>query len=72
MATLTDDGARRLANAIIFQAVRDYRKGRPKEKADVLSFFDSAWCDLLLPKELKGKNIKSKLMGIKLPRKEDW
>ena len=27
MTTLTDDGARRLANAIIFQAVHDYRKG---------------------------------------------
>lgn len=72
MTTLTDDGARRLANAIIFQAVHDYRKGNPKEKADVLTFFDSEWCDMLLPKELKGKDIKSKITGIKVPRKEDW
>lgn len=72
MTTLTDDGARRLANAIIFQAVHDYRKGNSKEKADVLSFFDSEWCDMLLPKELKGKDIKSKIAGIRVPRKEDW
>lgn len=72
MSTLTDDGARRLANAIIFQAIHDYRKGKPKEKAEVLNFFDSEWCNILLPRELKGKDIKSKLTGIKLPRKEDW
>lgn len=72
MTTLTDDGARRLANAIIFQAVHDYRKDNSKEKADVLSFFDSEWCDMLLPKELRGKDIKSKIAGIRVPRKEDW
>ena len=72
MAGITSDGARRLANAIIFQAVHDYRKGNPKEKAEVLDFFNSEWCDALLPKDLRGKDIKSKITGIKVPRKEDW
>lgn len=72
MASITSDGARRLANAIIFQAVHDYRKGNPKEKAEVLDFFNSEWCDALLPKDLRGKDIKSKITGIKVPRKEDW
>lgn len=72
MSSLCDDGARQLANAIIFQAVHNYRKGTPEEKAEVLNFFDSEWCDLLLPKELRGKDIRSKLTRIKLPRKGDW
>ena len=72
MAGITSDGARRLANAIIFQAAHDYRKGNPKEKAEVLDFFNSEWCDALLPKDLRGKDIKSKITGIKVPRKEDW
>lgn len=72
MAGITNDGARRLANAIIFQAVHDYRKGTLKEKAEVLDFFNSEWCDALLPKDLRGKDIASKISGIKVPRKSEW
>ena len=72
MSEIVSDGARRLANAIIFQAVHDYCKGKPKEKAEVLSFFNSEWCDALLPKDLKGKDIKSKILGVKVPDKGEW
>lgn len=72
MANITNDGARRLANAIIFQAVHDYHKGTAKEKAEVLDFFNSEWCNSLLPGELQGKDIKSKISGIKVPKKSEW
>lgn len=69
---MTNGGARRLANAIVFQAINDYHKGTLKEKAEVQDFFNSEWCDALLPKELRGKDIKSKLAGIKVPSKGEW
>lgn len=58
---ITDDGAIRLANAIIFQAIHDYRTGNKAEQLDALRFFNSEWCNVLLHKGLTGKDILRKI-----------
>ena len=71
MSKMTDNGARNLANAIIFQAVYDYRHGNKKRKAEVSKFFNSAWCDTLMPKDLTGRDVERRVSKVELP-KEEW
>lgn len=72
MANITNDGVRRLANAIIFQAVHDYQNGTPAEKREVMRFLNSDWCDMLLPRGLNGSGIKSRIKNINVPNREVW
>lgn len=57
-----DDGYRDLANAIILQAVSDYRKARGNRKSQITKFFWSSWCDFLLPEGITGKDIHRRLV----------
>lgn len=70
MSKMTDSGARDLANAIIFQAVYDYHHGNKKIKAEVSKFFNSAWCDTLMPRDLTGIDVKRRINSINLPNNE--
>lgn len=70
ITTITDNGARLLANAIIFQAVYDYRTGDRGRKSEVARFFTSEWCDMLMPKDLTGRDVKRRINSISLPNKE--
>lgn len=68
-----EDGYRKLANAIIFQAIYDYQHGKPGRKAEVSKFLNSPWCDMLLPgKSITGNTIKSRISTIKLPQRSEW
>lgn len=68
---MTNSGARDLANAIIFQAVYDYHNGNKKQKAEVSKFFNSAWCDTLMPRDLTGRDVERRVGKVELP-KEGW
>lgn len=69
---MTNSGARNLANAIIFQAVYDYSTGNRGRKSEVARFFNSEWCDMLMPKDLTGRDVNAELTKIKLPNKGEW
>lgn len=45
---ITDDGAIKLAHAIIFQAINDYLTGNKTEQLDALRFLSSEWCNTLM------------------------
>lgn len=68
---MTNSGARNLANAIIFQAVDDYRTGNRGRKSEVARFFNSEWCDMLMPRDLTGRDVKRRASKVELP-KEGW
>lgn len=72
MNKMTDSGARDLANAIIFQAVDDYRTGNRGRKSEVARFFNSEWCDMLMPRDLTGRDVKRRINKIELPNKGEW
>ena len=72
MSKMTDSGARKLANAIIFQAIHDYRTGNRGRKSEVGRFFNSEWCDMLLPKDITGKDVKRRVAQVNLPDKGEW
>lgn len=72
MSKMTDSGTRDLANAIIFQAVYDYRTGNRGRKSEVARFFNSEWCDMLMPKDLTGRDIKHRINKVELPNKGEW
>lgn len=57
---------RNLANAIIFQAIRDYQKGSNGRKSEVMRFLKSNYCDILLPDGVTGDDIRSRIKNIRL------
>ena len=56
---ITDDGAIKLAHAIIFQAINDYLTGNKTEQLDALRFLSSEWCNTLMG----GDKQKTKKIG---------
>lgn len=72
MTSITDGGYRKLANAILYQAIYDYRHGDSEIRSEVSEFFNSDWCSMLLPKDLDGRTVQGKVGNIKIPNKGDW
>ena len=67
-----NDGYTRLRNAIIFQAIDDWKK-KPNLRSEIGKFFKSEWCDFLLSDtKLDGNTIKKRLRKIKMPERREW
>lgn len=68
----SNDGWRHLANAIIFQAIKDFQTGNPGRKSEVAKFLKTVWCDTLLPEGVSGKDIRKRIKEIKVPPEGDF
>ena len=70
---MTDDGAKRLAAAVIYQAVDDWHKN-PKLRPEISRFLNSDWGNMLLPSVAKfdAKTVRNRIDAIEIPNRRDW
>lgn len=70
---MTDDGAKRLAAAVIYQAVDDWQRN-PKLRPEISRFFNSDWGNMLLPSVARfdTKTVRNRIDAIKIPNRRDW